>query len=350
MNLKESVSVVIPAYNAELFIEDAVKSCLNQTYRPIEIIVVNDGSTDSTADKVNCLSNLVQGDELELRIINIGENKGTGNALHVGFSEAKGDHICWLSADDMFIDREKIKKQVLYINRSKAYWSYFRNCYKGTNLSSAIFARPSYLPRLQILDSLFVYNSELRLMMLLFRNPINGSSVMIRRDCIEAYGQFDPIRNVDSDGDLWMRYSALKLKLAAIKGAPVFYRRHPKQVSAKRKVIIYGSELTRMRMLLTLEKKGNLVKLIKKFAPYLTVILMNRAHFYRPFVSEFMFNYILEHKNEFNKIFLTYIYKSLEDVKKHTNYLMLDKDKFLKDLAFFMESHTFKKFEEVFLK
>jgi len=351
MSGKELVSVVIPAYNAGKLIEDAIKSCFSQTYRPVEIVVVNDGSTDSTVHVVNDLSDLIPNNEFELRIIDIGENKGAANALNVGFSGARGDYVCWLSADDAFIDRRKVQKQVDFMKKTKALWSYFRYSYKGMTISSAVISRRGYLPYSRMPDPIFICDSDLRLMSLLFRNPINGSSAMIKRNCIETYDQFDPITgNVDGDGDLWMRYSALKLKLKALRGAPVFYREHPKQTSKRKNRMMHGSELTRMRILLTLERKGNLMKLIKKFTPYLAIILMAKEHLNRPFVSEFLFNYILDHRREFNRVFLKYIQRSLDNVKKHTNYLMLDKNKFLKDLELFMGSHTFKNFEQIFLR
>ena len=248
---KELVSVVIPAYNAERFIEDSVKSCFNQTYRPIEVVVVDDGSTDATPDLVNDLCDSVPDNEVELRMIDIGENKGAANALNVGFSNAQGNHICWLSADDMFLDERKVERQVNFMSRTGALWSYFKGSYVGETVPTATLTRSSFLPYARIMDPLFIRDHELRLMMLLFRNPINGSSVMIRKDCIAQHGQFDPItKNVDADGDLWMRYSALKLKLTALNGAAVFYREHPVQTSKKKSLMIYGCELTRMRILI----------------------------------------------------------------------------------------------------
>lgn len=353
MSNKELVSVVIPAYNAENFIEDAVKSCFRQIYRPVEVIMIDDGSTDSTAEKANGLPSLIRDSKLDFRVISIDENRGAANALDVGFSSANGDYICWLSADDMFIDKEKIGKQVDCMNKTGALWSYFRDYYKGTALSNAFLIRGEYLPssKLRIFDPLFFHDSDLRLTMLLFKNPINGSSIMIERNCLKTYGHFDPMtRNVDADGDLWMRYSALKLKLVALNGAPVFYREHPAQTSMKRNLMMQGCELTRMRMLLTLEKTGNLVKLIKRSAVFFPLILRAKLHLDMPFVSEFIFNYVLDHKSEFNRVFVKYIRRSLNEVKNHANYRALDKNEFLKDLTLFMESYTFKKFEEIFLK
>ncbi len=349
MSQKETVSVVIPAYNAEKFIRDAVRSCFNQTYRPVEVVVVNDGSTDSTVDAVNDLNESIPDGELELRMIDIGENKGSANALNVGFSEARGDYVCWLSADDVFIDRGKIEVQVAHVSKAKALWSYFRDFYTGSSLFDANLVRSSYLPRLRFLDSFFIHSSNLRLMLLLFKNPLNGSSVMISKKCIEAYGQFDPItRNVDGDGDLWMRYSALCLRLSALRGAPVFYREHAMQTSKRKSLMMYGCELTRMRILLTLGKEGNLTKLIKNFTPFFPIIISAKKHFERPFVSEFLFNYILDHRREFNRAFVKYVRNSLHSVRNHPNYISLDRGKFLKDLELFMKSHTFKRFKELY--
>ena len=350
MNENIRVTVVIPAYNAEEFIEDAVKSCFNQTYRPMETIVVNDGSTDTTANKGRDLANSLHRRDFESRLLDIGKNMGAANALNVGFSSAEGAYVCWLSADDMFTDREKIEKQILYMKRTGADWGYFRDYYSGQHLSTARLVKSSYLPRLRILDPLFVHDSDLRLAMLLFRNPINGSSVMIKKDCVEAYGQFDPItRNVDADGDLWMRYSALGLRLVAAKGAPVFYREHSMQTSKKELAMLYGCDLTRVRIMATLAKKGNLARLAKKFSPFLPILVETNYHIARPFVSQFLFNHILDHKKEFDRIFLKYVQKSLADVSRHINNLRLDTEKFAKDIEAFKQSPTFINFEKLYI-
>jgi len=340
------VTVVIPAYNAEEFIEDAVKSCFNQTYRPVETIVVNDGSTDSTANKVKALADALSGEDFELRLIDVGKNMGAANALNVGFSNAKGAYVCWLSADDIFADKGKIKKQIGCMKRTEADWSYFRDFYSGANTSTPRLVKSSYLPRLRFLDSFFIRDPDLRLALLLFRNPINGSSVMIKNDCFQAHGQFDPtMRNIDADGDLWMRYSALKLELCALKGAPVFLREHGKQTSKKKEDMLYGSELTRIRILHMLERNGKLLKVIRKSTPYLLIILTAKKHLDRPMVSEFLFSYIIENKSRFNYFLFKSAKRALRDVRKHRNYQSIDKNKFADDLALLAKSEVFAKFE-----
>jgi glycosyltransferase involved in cell wall biosynthesis len=351
MNEIPTVTVVIPAFNAADFIEDAVKSCFNQTYRPLKTIVVNDGSIDGTVNKVKALTELLSKNIFELELIDIGNNMGAANALNVGFSRAPGDYICWLSADDIFVDREKIKKQIRYMRRVGADWSYFKDYYSGSTIQNSSLVKSSYLPRLRILDPLFIRDSYLRLALLFFRNPINGSSVMIKKDCVEAIGQFDPeTRNVDGDGDLWMRYSALKLKLCALKGAPVFYREHGEQTSKRKYSMMYGCELTRMRMLLTLEKHNKLANIIRKFTPFFPIIVKARQHFERPLVSEFLFKYIIENRHKFNYLLSKNAQRYLNNVKNHRNYQNIDKNKFAEDLKLLMRSDVFAKFEAVFDK
>jgi teichuronic acid biosynthesis glycosyltransferase TuaG len=347
MNENIGVSVVIPAYNAEYFIEDAVKSCFRQTHRPLETVVVNDGSTDATVNKVESLANSIPADTFKVKIIDIGRNMGAANALNRGFSSAEGEYICWLSADDVFIAREKVAKQVAHMRRTRADWSYFKNYYIGTSLSSAKLVLPSYLPRLPVFDTIFIRNPNLRLAALLFRSPVNGSSVMIKKEAAESNGQFDPAtRNIDGDGDLWMRYSALKLKLEAVEGAPVFYREHGKQTSKRIDKMIYGCELTRIRILKALEKIDTLEPLIKKFAPFLPLILKTKQHFKRPLVSEFLFNYIIDNKAKFDWFLFKMAEKSLNKVRNHGNYRNMNKGKFSKDLELLTRSSIFKKFEE----
>ncbi|MDA7819979.1 glycosyltransferase [Flavobacteriaceae bacterium] len=97
MNLKSNklVSVIIPVYNGIDFINVAIKSIINQDYNFVEIIVVNDGSTDGTKEYLDKLiiKNLV--------VIHT-ENKGQSSAINTGFSRANGSIVGYLSADDIY--------------------------------------------------------------------------------------------------------------------------------------------------------------------------------------------------------------------------------------------------------
>ena len=89
------ISVVIPAYNAERYLEEALHSVINQTIKPYEILVVNDGSTDGTQKILDKYKPIC-------RTVEFTKNRGIGFARHIGAEEAKGDYVAFLSADDVY--------------------------------------------------------------------------------------------------------------------------------------------------------------------------------------------------------------------------------------------------------
>ena len=103
-----SISVVIPAYNAEAYIERAIESVLAQTYAPDEILVVDNGSTDRTAEKIR---------QYEPKVQYLFEAKaGPGTARNRGIRAAGGDWIAFLDSDDQWFS-EKLQKQVEHLCR-----------------------------------------------------------------------------------------------------------------------------------------------------------------------------------------------------------------------------------------
>lgn len=105
------VSVIVPAYNSERFIEKCIDTVANQTYKDLEMIIINDGSTDSTLDIIN--KNIEKNDWL--RVITI-ENHGQGYARNLGIKEAKGDYILFLDSDDL-LKPETLEKAVSRIEK-----------------------------------------------------------------------------------------------------------------------------------------------------------------------------------------------------------------------------------------
>ena len=104
MQVKEQlVSVVIPTYNCGKYICDAVKSVLSQTYKNIEIIIVDDGSTDNTKE---ALRSYVY--NKQIRYI-YQKNKGPAASRNLGVEKAEGDFIAFLDADDLW-NEKKLKK------------------------------------------------------------------------------------------------------------------------------------------------------------------------------------------------------------------------------------------------
>jgi glycosyltransferase involved in cell wall biosynthesis len=107
----ELVSVIIPAYNAEKYILECINSVLLQTHKNIEVIVVNDGSTDQTMNLLNKFN------DNRLVILNQ-ENKGCSHAKNTGLKRAKGAFIQYLDADDV-LSEDKIEIQVKTLQNSE---------------------------------------------------------------------------------------------------------------------------------------------------------------------------------------------------------------------------------------
>lgn len=102
------VSIVIPVYNGSNYIKGAIDSALGQTYKNIEIIVVNDGSNDNGATEDICKS-------YGKKIIYVSQkNKGVGGAMNTAFKHLSGDLFCWLSHDDEYLEN-KVEKQVKFL-------------------------------------------------------------------------------------------------------------------------------------------------------------------------------------------------------------------------------------------
>lgn len=100
------VSIIVPFYNCP-YIEKALESLINQTYKNIEIIVVDDGST-LYSEKIEPF--------LDKILFIKKENGGTASALNTGIEHATGDYICWLSSDDIFYP-EKTEIQLRLMER-----------------------------------------------------------------------------------------------------------------------------------------------------------------------------------------------------------------------------------------
>lgn len=108
------VSVIVPCYNCQDTIERAVESVVNQTQKPKELILVNDGSTDKTFAILQDLQSRFGGDWV--KIIDFSENQGPSRARNAGWDSATGDYIAFLDADDSW-HPQKIEIQYNYMSR-----------------------------------------------------------------------------------------------------------------------------------------------------------------------------------------------------------------------------------------
>ncbi len=121
--VKDLVSIVLPIYNVEKYLEKCLQSVTSQTYENLEIICVNDGSPDSSAD---IISSLMQNDK-RIHLINQ-ENQGLSGARNTGLQNATGEYIMFLDSDD-WIDAETVEvalSEMKAENAQLVMWSYVR--------------------------------------------------------------------------------------------------------------------------------------------------------------------------------------------------------------------------------
>ncbi|HLO51074.1 MAG TPA: glycosyltransferase [Kamptonema sp.] len=105
------VSIIIPCFNAEKWLEEAIESCFEQSYTPIEVIVINDGSTDGSLDIIKSYNGRLTWET--------GPNRGGNYARNRGFELSKGEYIQYLDADDYLL-AEKIERQVNFLEKTGA--------------------------------------------------------------------------------------------------------------------------------------------------------------------------------------------------------------------------------------
>lgn len=209
------VSVVIPAYNCEDYVAEAIDSVLAQTYGNFEIIVVNDASTDGTAAVLGRYER-----EEGIRVMTHGHNKGLAAARNTGIRAARGEWITFLDADDVWRP-EKIQYH-LDILRRHPDLVFISN--DGMRFRDGEVPRFPPLPKSPRLRR--VGWKEL----LLGRGPFSGSNATVKRECLEEVGLFDERLRAAEDRDMWIRI-ARRYGAFQAPGAVHGYRMHGANMS-----------------------------------------------------------------------------------------------------------------------
>ncbi len=180
------VSVIVPAYNAASYIGDAVDSALRQTHADTEIVVVDDGSTDGTGDRLRAFGNRIT--------VHRQTNSGVAAARNRGARAATGEWLAFLDADDEWLP-EKLDRQLAAVPQHMVYSDRFNVGARGELPAIQSHVTP-------------MHHGDLFLRLLLEGNFVTASSVMVRRSLFETVGGFCEGLHGTEDWDLWVRIAA----------------------------------------------------------------------------------------------------------------------------------------------
>ncbi len=181
------VSVIIPTFNRAAMVEAAVESVLAQAYRPLEVLVVDDGSTDDTRRRLARF-----GDEIRTLTQ---PNRGCAAARNRGAAESRGEYVAFLDSDDRFLP-DKLERQVAALQRHPE----ADFCYGPFQVYY------DHRPQLRVLSAPPAGADFERLRAEYFLNPtLSCTALMIRRRVFDELGGFDESLRLNEDGEFTQR-------------------------------------------------------------------------------------------------------------------------------------------------
>jgi len=210
MKKKPKISVIITAHNYGKYLKQCIESALNQTFKDYEIIVVNDGSTDNTAEILEEFKNRV-------KIINL-PGIGLAGACNRGVKASRGEYIIRLDADDYF-DENILLIESTYLDKHPEVGLVYPDYYLVDESGRVI----EHVRMLKV-------GEELRL---LYRNPL-AAGAMFRRKCFDEIGGYTEKPGYTEDYDFWIKFIS-KFKVKNINLPLMYYRRHRGSMSSDRK-------------------------------------------------------------------------------------------------------------------
>lgn len=205
------VSIILPVYNGERFLDEALRSCLDQTLSDWEMIVVDDASTDDSAKIISRYCVL----DARIKSVRHERNRKLPAALNTGFGQATGNYLTWLSDDNRFWP-EALAEMASFLNNNPdigvVYSDYRRIDLDGRMLREKQVKDPDKL---------------------VFGNVV-GASFLYRRQVHQEVGDFDESKFLVEDYDFWLRCSK-KFRLAPLHVVLYDYRMHSGSLTERRK-------------------------------------------------------------------------------------------------------------------
>ena len=227
--IKPLVSIVIPVYNGANYVAEAIESALAQTYKHIEIIVVNDGSNDDGETE-----RVVAQYQDKVRYIRK-ENGGSSSAINCGIKNMSGEWFSWLSHDDLYYP-EKIQHQIEYLN--------CLNLTESELADHILFSAADLIDANGKIIKVSRIKNEQKITNFIKALPGNeyfiaeptrfnfhGCSCLIHKSALEKVGLFDESLRLLNDVDMWYRLYIAGFVLEYLPESLVKGRVHAKQIS-----------------------------------------------------------------------------------------------------------------------
>lgn len=249
------VSAVIPAYNSEKTIECCINSVLKQTYNNIEIIVINDGSTDNT---LNILNTIAENND-KIKVYNI-KNSGPSFARNYGIKKSSGEYIAFLDSDDTWYE-DKIEKQVKCFQNDE-----------NISLLGCLISNKQIKIKQQ-------YLQEIPLKKLLIKNYFYTPCVMIKRSVFD-YCLFDTNRKYSEDHLLWLNIASNGFKCYRLNEVLVELYDKPIYGASGLSANLWEMEKGELQDFVFIRKKGKITQIQYLFISLFSILKFIRRYIY----------------------------------------------------------------------
>ena len=216
------VSVIIPVYNGDTYLRDAIESVKTQTFTDWEIIAVDDGSRDQSQSILRAYERDLPG---AFRLISQA-NQGISVARNRAIGISSGEYIALLDSDDVWFP-EKLELQVKVLGAKEAAGMVYSDCTVVD--SDGCLLRGTYVPQPPPQGMIFRD--------LILSNCIPSSSAMMRKNVLQETGLFNPAYRIAMDYDLWLRL-AVRYPIEAVQKPLMQYRLHMGGISSNRAEMI----------------------------------------------------------------------------------------------------------------
>ncbi len=221
------VSIIVPVYNGESYIKECLYSLSKQSYNEIEIILVDDGSTDNSLPIAKSLN-------LKTLSIVIGEHKNLPSARNKGIINSKGEFIAFCDVDDIWLP-DKLKLQMTIFKKQPE----IEMCFSDVICFSKVGEKRFGKDKLQLCWALNTNNSD-KFNLLLHQNLMVPSTLIIKKNAINRIGMFDESLNSCEDWEFALRAAALNIQMKYLDEVTVRYRLHLSNMSSNAAVMHKG--------------------------------------------------------------------------------------------------------------